>query len=319
MNSPEGAMSSLRRQLQSSSCIAAGQLGAGLDPVANSSLARPRRRVLEELMLAAPFQPATNLWRAVELYHLAPSLPKAGAVLDVGCGDGALTRVLRDLIRANWKLVGIDRDPCEARTAKATGIYEQVHVASADQIPEPDRAFDAVFANSVLEHLSVLPECLREIARCLKPGAVFAATVPSPKFRELLRGPGRMASQSREAYVADVDRRLAHVNYWSSDRWRAELDAAGLGDVSISGYLSRRQLRRWESWSHWTGGALFRLRQGACPPIAIQRSLGLRRRLPAALAPMAPLAAWLVSNRILDADTDDLGEYGCFLIVAHKR
>lgn len=288
------------------------------DGTATGRQPRTRQNLLRRLMRTAPFQPATNLWRAVEVAELAQSLPATGAVLDLGCGDGELTIILRDLVGARWRLVGVDPDRSEAAAALATGAYQSVHAASAASIAEPDQSFDLVFANSVLEHIPNLSECLREAARLLKPGGLLAATVPSPHFHRLLRGPGRFSRQSRAEYLAEIDRRLAHVNYWSAEQWRDELTSAGLEPPTFHGYLSRRQLQRWETWSHWTGGLLYRLRKGRQQPIAIQRSLGLRRRAPSGFGGLASLIAWLVSYGVMN-DCVAIGkDAACWLVLARK-
>lgn len=288
------------------------------DFAATERLPRIRHNLLRRLMRAAPFQPATNLWRAVEVAELAQSLPATGSALDLGCGDGELTIILRDLVGAQWRLVGVDPDRSEAAAALATGAYHSVHATGAASVAEPAQSFDLVFANSVLEHIPNLSECLREAARLLKTGGLLAATVPSPHFHRLLRGPGRFSRQSRAEYLAEIDQRLAHVNYWSAVQWRDELMSAGFEPPTFHGYLSRRQLQRWETWSHWTGGLLYRLRRGRQQPIAIQRSLGLRRRAPTSLGGLASLLAWLISCGVLN-DCVAIGEdAACWLVLARK-
>lgn len=284
----------------------------------SASPAAVQRRLLRRLMAAAPFQPATNLWRSIEVPVLAAALPTEGRGLDVGCGDGALTGILRELRRADWTLVGLDPDPHEVAAARRAGLYEHVHNVTADRIPESDAAFDFVFANSVLEHIPILPDCLGEMARCLKPGGMFAATVPSPAFHRLLRGPGRLRRISREEYRSETDRRLAHVQYWPAERWREELRAVGFVDFTFSGYLSPAQTARWETWSNWTGGLLYRWRRQRQAPISIQRSLGLRRPLARGLGFLAAPLAWSISCGVLGDMPAAKDDSGCLLVVARK-
>jgi SAM-dependent methyltransferase len=275
--------------------------------------------LLVEFMADAPFQPATNFWRSIELPELAAALPRHGRGLDVGCGDGVLTRILIDLCGAKWTLVGVDPDAAETRLAETSGLFDAVHQTGADQVPEPDASFDFAFANSVLEHIPDLPPCLAETARCLKPGGYFFATVPSPALHQLMRGPGFLRRQSRADYLAETDRRLAHFRYPTVDEWTNLLTTAGFELVRVRGYLSGRQVRRWETWTNWTGGLLYRLKGAKDRPIEIQRSLGLRRGLPRRLRFLSWPLAWTIAAGVIDEDADDLYDSGCLLLVARRR
>jgi len=279
-------------------------------------------------MADAPFQPATNLWRAVELPILADALPKQGRGLDVGCGDGVLTRLLADIAgvslnatsaTAGWSLVGIDPDPAETASATAEGFYAAVHTTGADQVPEPSASFDFAFANSVLEHIPDLPPCLAETARCLKPGAEFFATVPSPGLHKLMRGPSLLRRITRADYLAETDRRLLHFRYPSVDDWRTMLAAAGFDFVSARGYLTARQVRRWERWTNCTGGLLYRLKGAQSRPIEIQRQFGMRRAMPKPLKLLAGPLAWAAGRGILGDDSTDPNETACLLVVGRRR
>lgn len=286
-----------------------------------------RRGLLRRFMVDAPFQPATNLWRAVELPVLASVLPVAGRGLDVGCGDGVLTRLLKDMVQASWQLVGIDPDPHETALAAQCGLYEAVHTTGADRVAEPDASFDFAFSNSVLEHIPDLAPCLVETARCLKPGGSFFATVPSAGLHALLAGPGLLRRISREAYLAEFDRRLAHLRYPTVAEWRGMLDDAGMELVAVQGYLTPRQITRWETWTNWTGGLLYRLRGSKRPPIQIQRSLGLRRGMPGPLRFLATPAAWAAGMGVLAddpfrpaaGDESAADRWGGLLFEARKR
>jgi SAM-dependent methyltransferase len=269
-------------------------------------------------MAEAPYQPATNFWRSIELPVLAAVLPRTGRGLDVGCGDGVLTGILRDLVGADWMLVGIDPDPPEAEMGRASGRYRTVHTAPADAIPEPDGGFDFAFANSVLEHIPNLTACLPEIARVLRPGGLFAATVPAPSFHRCLAGPDLTRRQTRAEYLTDLDRRLAHFNYWSADRWAGELQSAGFEPQPVTGYLSPEQVRRWEAWSNWTGGLVHRLRGRRERPIESQRRFGIRRGLPRGLRFLAGPLAWTVGFGRLNRAAADPDTAGALLVVARR-
>lgn len=278
-----------------------------------------RRDLLIRFMADAPFQPATNFWRAIELPELASAMPRTGRGLDVGCGDGVLTRILAELIDAKWNLVGVDPDPAETALAEKCGLYEKVHTSGADRVAEPDGSFDFAFANSVLEHIPDLPPCLAEAGRLLKPGGWFFATVPSPGLHPHMRGPGWLSRQSRDDYLAETDRRLLHFRYPTIDEWTKLLAAAGMELAQFRGYLAGRQVRRWETWTNWTGGLLYKLRGAKKRPIEIQRSLGLRRGLPRFLRFLSTPLAWSVAYGVIDDDARNPYDTGCLLLAARKR
>lgn len=280
------------------------------------------RKILAQLMSGAPFQPATNLWRAVELDAVQRHGLPRGRGLDLGCGDGKLTRVVMQCLgwppgAVQW--VGVDIDPLETAQAVQTGMYERVHTGSAAAIPEPAASFDFVFSNSVLEHIPPIDEVLAEAARLLRPGGRFVFTVPGPAFHGHLAGPwwGRM---SRADYTDTIDKRCAHLRYWDVAAWREHLRLAGLELTHASEYLTRAQTRRWETLSAMTGGLLHRL-SGGRRPIEIQRRLRMRSERPgllgmlgSALAPVLALGCPLASA--MPGGADSAG--ACLLIEATR-
>ncbi len=82
-----------------------------------------------------PFQPATAFWRAIEIGHVVSQPFPDGFGLDLGCGDGKLTKILLEKVGMR-EMVGIDLDQKEVKQAEETGIYKRLHVCPADQIPE---------------------------------------------------------------------------------------------------------------------------------------------------------------------------------------
>ncbi|MGI9053806.1 MAG: methyltransferase domain-containing protein [Ilumatobacteraceae bacterium] len=99
----------------------------------------------------------------------AAELDGCRRVLDVGCGEGQLTRVAAALAGVELS-VGIDPTwnqlTVAARRAGATGFVRGL----ADRLPFRDASFDAVVACLVFEHIDAVDEAIAEVARVLGPG-----------------------------------------------------------------------------------------------------------------------------------------------------
>jgi SAM-dependent methyltransferase len=280
-------------------------------------LAALNQELLVRFLHEYPFQPATALWRAVEVDQLvAQGLPK-GRGLDLGCGDGLLTRIIVQLVGGRDDLVGVDPDPDEIAHAQATGIYKALHAAGGDSVPESDASFDWVLSNSVLEHIDHLEPVLAEVGRLLRPNGEFVFTVPGPDFHACLRGP-LLPGVSRNVYLRRLDDRLAHRRYWTLAKWRSALAVNRMQVVSSISYLDTNEVRRWESMARVTAGVLYTLGGRRRQPIEIQRRLGLRkpgRRMP---MPLARSLAGFVALGLKRAAAPPSAKFGCYLIKAVK-
>jgi SAM-dependent methyltransferase len=156
-----------------------------------------------------------KLWR----YPLAPP------ILDVGCGEGTLTRFLFP----ERPRLGIDLRHQEVRRAAHTSAHGHVLTASATQLPFPDRSFRSVFSNCVLEHIDHVDTALCEIARVLQPEGVLLTTVPTPRWESegplpILRRWGLHGLSNR---LNGILRRMwHHVTVEEEGAWRDRLARA---------------------------------------------------------------------------------------------
>jgi SAM-dependent methyltransferase len=90
-------------------------------------------------------------------------------ILDLGCGDGALTERIAS---AGTTVVGLDASPAMVEAARSRGL--DARTGSALNL-EFVREFDAVFSNAVLHWIPEADRVVAGIARALKPGGRFVA------------------------------------------------------------------------------------------------------------------------------------------------
>lgn len=97
--------------------------------------------------------------------------PNAGErILDVGCGDGQLTR---RIVETGAMVTGLDASPQMVSAAQALGI--DAHVGNAESLPFNEWSFDAVFSNAALHWVRDHDAMLGGVKRVLKPGGRFVA------------------------------------------------------------------------------------------------------------------------------------------------
>ena len=217
---------------------------------------------LRELLDAYWFAPPVALWRAVELRAMAAKGVYEPPLLDLGCGDGKVARVL---FGTGGKVdVGLDIWPEQLRQAADSDVYRHVDMADAASMPYPDAFFATVVSNSVLEHIPDVLPVVREVRRVLAPGGHFVFSIPSDAFREFLDGyvqrRERGDIKGAEAYATAVDTRLAHYHYFAQAEWQRLLGAAGLEMVEAHYYMPQQVEQEWDRmngrygigrWSPW--------------------------------------------------------------------
>lgn len=104
-------------------------------------------------------------------------------VLDVGCGDGQIARMLA---AGGSRVVGVDPTWNQIRIAGARGGGPSYARAAAHELPFADASFDAVVACLVFEHIDDVDGAIAEVARVLEPGGRFSFLLNHP----LLQTPG---------------------------------------------------------------------------------------------------------------------------------
>ncbi len=94
--------------------------------------------------------------------------PRAGErILDLGCGDGALSL---SLVALGAEVVGVDSSETMVRAAVDAGI--DAYVMDGHALPF-DNEFDAVFSNAALHWMRKPDDVIAGVARALKPNGRF--------------------------------------------------------------------------------------------------------------------------------------------------
>lgn len=109
--------------------------------------------------------------RALVRRLVAPLAP--GRALDVGCGGGGNTGVLRDL---GWRVSGLEYSPAAAGLATRRGL--DVVRGDARRLPFADESMDLVMSTDMWEHIDDDEAVARESLRVLKPGGRLLVAVP---------------------------------------------------------------------------------------------------------------------------------------------
>jgi SAM-dependent methyltransferase len=114
----------------------------------------------------------------INLPALRELLPQPGKrTLDLGCGEGRLSRFLRSL---GHRVAGADASPTMVRLAAGHPDHEPAVVADAAALPFGDATFDLVVAYMCLHDMDQMPQAVAEAVRVLERGGRLCASIPHP-------------------------------------------------------------------------------------------------------------------------------------------
>ncbi len=190
-----------------------------------------------EAYAAADFS-SVNAAFAERLAALAAGIDKAEA-LDLGTGPADIPiRVAK--LKPAWRITGADASAAMLEIARknlaAAGLRGRVVLVKTDAkgMQLPETAFDVVFSNSILHHITDTHSLWSEVLRVAKPGALIF-------FRDLARPASAAAARAIVDTYAGTESTLLQEEYYRSllsaytvEEVRAQLAEAGLRGLTVA-------------------------------------------------------------------------------------
>ena len=215
-------------------------------------------------------------------------LSGANRILDLGAGEGQISRALRRHGPASTEVVALDPASAQVTEAARRGGGIRVVQGSASALPFAQGSFDAVLVCLVLEHVDDLDGTVAEVARVLEDSGRLVLLLNHP----LLQTPG---SGWIDDHVLDPPEQ-----YWRLGDYLIEAESVEEVSAGVRVRFLHRPLHRYVNALAGRGLFVRRMLEPAPPPgfLARSESYAAARHIPRLLllvatreASAAPAAA----------------------------
>lgn len=179
----------------------------------------------------------------------AAGIRTGAQVLDVACGTGVLAREAARRVGPDGRVVGVDVNPDMLGVARRLAPELEWLEASAEDLPIPDGAFDAVVSQFGLMFIRDRVRALREMWRVAAPGGRLAVAVCGP----LDGSPGYAALVDlldRLFGKAIADEMKAPFALGDADELHTLFVRAGIDDVTIETRPGAAHFASVDAWMH---------------------------------------------------------------------
>jgi len=173
------------------------------------------------------------------------------AVLDVGCADGRMLELCREVFPEAERLEGAEISEQAARAARARG--HTVHIGSIEDIELRPGTYDLILLQQVIEHVYAPDRVCRKLAEALRPGGLVVFETPTTDC---------------------LDFRLFHRRFWGGYHFPRHFHL--LSESSLRALCQRAGLE-WVSTSyrpqpvHWAWTLHHYLRAHSWPAVVYER------------------------------------------------
>ena len=190
--------------------------------------------------------------------------PPGRKTLDLGCGEGRLSRDLKAL---GHEMVAVDASPTMLAAAREADPDLETHHADAAALPFADSTFDCVVAFMSLQDIDDLEGATTEASRVLEPGGRLCIAVVHP-----LNSAGRFHGDEADSPFT-IEGSYLGRSFYADDVARDGLE--------ISFVSAHRPLQAYTEALSEAGLVIERLREPAVPESAISRPRSRRwQRVP---------------------------------------
>lgn len=164
-------------------------------------------------------------------------LPLSGKILDIGCGDGQISKKIMKQTKS--VVYGIDIAQKSLDYAAKNGILVK-HADVTKKLPFQANFFDGVYASEIIEHLIDPDNFVKEIHRVLKKGGTLVITTPN--FIGLGSRLSILLGQTPWMMNNRLDPKSSgHIRYFRPQELRTLLTDQGFEKITITSNIVRLQ------------------------------------------------------------------------------
>jgi len=178
---------------------------------------------------------------------LQRNLPKGAEVLDVGCGNGVISRALGE---KGFNIRGIDVSEKAIEKAKSLNTFPNVifESVSAEQLVADGKRYHAVICSEVLEHLNAPGKLLSVLHDIIDDKGILIVTVPNGNGpRELFVTRPVIRMQKKNNWLWKLVKRIKGSLGYKGTTVQSDAD-----DLTHIQFFTRKSLRELAAASHFT-------------------------------------------------------------------